>query len=343
MSAQETADAINQRLLIVADSATMTLIKQSEALLDPANVDLAGFYPYNPALGPTYKEYNFYPGCTAAVNNTCPADYGTLNGRARFQGDFNGSMKHSSVYIYNTATGCAVKSDQNFSDTLQAYPMAATIVNQLAFLDIDFEVMNRLINSTVQMFVSSRLDISGVSGAAAGDYVAIHRSYPGLPKMTAYCLPATYDSTKRPWFKGALVDDIFIYSDRNPFTNGLTITFSSRKDLTNIQLVAAAAMNLDDIRPVLSNIKFLENGFAALVKTDTREVMLYGSQPANNGTYVDALARFKYLSEIDKNLNAIFIPGVSQVTVHTNSNGSVYYVAHVPLLNQKMTLLLYAL
>jgi hypothetical protein len=77
---------------------------------------------------PSFKEYNFVAGClpsnaAGAIDSgsvLCPSDFGSLSDRSRVPYE-NGSIEHSSVYLYSSQIG-AIRDDTLWNSTISANP-----------------------------------------------------------------------------------------------------------------------------------------------------------------------------------------------------------------------------
>ncbi len=208
------------------------------------------------------------------------------------------------------------------------------------------------------------------------DYIAVHRTFPGIPKITTPCLSSpsvdpnigpTYDPPNRSWFRGTSSGDgqLYAYAYKETFTGSLVINFSVRKTNYPYTVVGASVMELSAIAPLIAGAPFLSNGFAALVSAHKggannkeHEVYIYGSGAATYRTDVTP-NRFRYLSEIDPGLELVESTasssddesGGSSTTptptvptgriVEYTKNGETYYVAQIPILHDELYLFLY--
>src|SRR3546814_285450 len=126
----------------------------------------------------------------------------------------DGSLEHSSVFlhyssvrvclshrpalfltvaIYCGQTGQAARDDMTWNNAVAAEPAIQTVIDSLAYLDDDFQVMySRGPNMTVQFNNSIQIMNSDNS------YYAVHRTYPGIEKNEP-----DYNPPGRGWFTHA--------------------------------------------------------------------------------------------------------------------------------------------
>jgi len=323
-TALETAAIIEQQLLSIGNAVSMTMAKQAEVLLTHPD----DTFPY--AYKQSFREYNILPFCN--ITSKCPSDTGPLMGRSRIQvSDLYGSVQASSVYIYDSAVQCAVKTDQDWN-LLLSNPDISRAVDRSVYLDDDFKIWYSSANTTVMFYLAAK-----IPNMATNSYTAIQRVYPAYSRLTPTCDPTTYNPATRGWFTKAIENDLYIYAYQETFTKGLVINFSTKKTIGQSTIVAAALMLLDDIAPVIANAKVLQNGdsYAALIMTDTQEVLLYRNQTS---VYIDTENRFMKLGELDQGLNLNNINGLYS---YTKSDGTTYYVTQTPIMNNKLTVLIY--
>jgi hypothetical protein len=67
----------------------------------------------------------------------CPADYGPLASRSRMKA-MDGSIDHSSVYLYSSQTRTPARNDSAWASLLDANPTVASAIDSTAYLDMDF-------------------------------------------------------------------------------------------------------------------------------------------------------------------------------------------------------------
>ena len=171
---------------------------------------------------PSFAEYNFTSGC---VPPACPSDYGTLCGRSPYTDcSIEGSMQSASVYMYLSATQCAVKDDATWSSTLSAYSQVKTIIDNLALTDVDLQVQQPLYNLTVAKYTSVQYFLSGST------YASVHRTYPGTIKTLAptNCGTDAYVPPARSWFSGAQQDKLTVQFYNETFSKKLVLNLATK-------------------------------------------------------------------------------------------------------------------
>lgn len=135
---EEVSSTIDQQLRVVAESISMVSALYSSLLLNFSNHSGQGISLLKPQN--SFKEYNFFGDCKYP---NCPDDYGILSSRSRLPflpGFINGSIDHSSVYLYSSFFHSAIRNDSLWNETMRKYPIIQSIIDGMSFQDIDFKV-----------------------------------------------------------------------------------------------------------------------------------------------------------------------------------------------------------
>jgi len=109
-----------------------------------------------------------------------------------------------------------------------------------------------------------------------GEFYSVHRTFPGTLKD----IP-NYNASARSWFTRAPVDHYYLGAYKETFTHKNVINLSTKKivesvsDSHQITVVSAALMLLEEVQSVVYNINYSNDGFGALVKYDTMEVLCW--------------------------------------------------------------------
>eukprot|EP01031_Cornospumella_fuschlensis_P028932 gene28932-34918_t len=290
--AKEIAGSIDQQLRIIAESVCMVSSRYSLILNQYSSVASTE----EPMLEPqdSYREYHFSGPCTYP---NCPSDYGPLAPRSRLPPlpDFvNGSVDHSSVYLYSSVLGRSVRSDADWDNLLASNGEIEDAINGLAYQDKDWKIMyKRGPNTTVMFYLSTQLK------TASNAYTMIHRTFPGIVKNET-----SYDPSQRTWFSSAPMDSFFLYGPyRETFTKLFAVTLSSRTATADSSLtfVSAAVMLVDDLAKVINSVDYINNGFGVLFRYGTREVLVWGNR-SSSSIYDEANERFMTVEEIEPKL-----------------------------------------
>ena len=203
----------------------------------------------------SYREYYFNGPCSEPH---CPSDYGALLGKSRFpshlQGFINGSLLHSSVYLYSSTISRAAKNDSVWTSLTNSYPAIDNVINALTYQDRDMNVMyTRGPNTTVMFYLSTKIALKD------GSHIAVHRTFPGVQKDST-----TYDSSGRPWFVNAPQDSYYLYGPYiESFTRQPVITLSSMKPSKDpktglsLQLVSGGVMLISELASIGDIAPFL--------------------------------------------------------------------------------------
>ena len=318
---QEIASTINQQLVEVQQSVCQVNSLYSTVLLEYSYESAAGdstlLTPMN-----SYKEYNFVEGC--AYPN-CPKDFGPIADRSRLPylpGFVNGSLLDSSVYLYSSMDGIALRNDSAWNDAFTNFPQLNTVLNGLAYQDLDFNVMYlRGPNTTVMFYLSAEVTVN----ENTGQFFSVHRTFPGILKNDT-----SYNPVTRPWFANAPIDGVNMYGPyKETFTKQLVITLSSKKSTyvpntlsTPVTIVGAAVMLLEDLAKVVSNIEYPYMGFGALITRYSNEVIVWDG---DTDVYNENTGTFKTVSDFDAILGNYDL-SYDRVIDYTDSSGTEWFV-----------------
>lgn len=137
-------------------------------------------------------------------------------------GFINGSLEHSSVYMYykDSSISGAVKSNSSWLNITKIHPSVNSVIDALAYQDRDMNLMyNRGPNSTLMFYLSSKITLK------SGGYISIHRTFPGVQKLST-----TYDPSSRNWFVNAAENSYYLYGPYvESFSKQPVVTLSSMK------------------------------------------------------------------------------------------------------------------
>lgn len=267
---KEIATAIDQQLIEVSQSENLVNAYYAQILLGHADI------PENNstllATFPSYREYYFTGNCTI----DCPSDYGIISGRSRLPFSMsyeNGSLLHSSVFVYSSEMKRALRNDSDWAEALARYPVMQNVIDGLAYQDLDFNMQyTRGPNTTLMYYLSAKVTVN----SGTGDYLAIHRIYPGILKSSM-----SYDPTGRPWFTDALEDAVHLHGPyKETLTSELAVTLSTKKSTTlrrgqRVEIVAAVVMLIQDVASIINKIRYTNNGFGALLAYGTNKVVVW--------------------------------------------------------------------
>ena len=228
-TSESTSQAIHETLNIISESIVMagaaysySLVNSNSSILSPQA---------------SYREYNFV---STSASSLRPSDcsQGLLSTRSggRFPlipgfTDY-GSLEYSSVYLGEKVSGTMSRkaNDADWDSLLSSSSgrKIRSIIEQLAYEDLDFSVAYSNGPTETVMFYQSTVLCSSGSSSCLDNYAAIHRTYPGIQKDTT---PA-YDPGERPWFKKAPPSGVYLYGPYvESFTKQLVLTISSRSDV----------------------------------------------------------------------------------------------------------------
>ncbi len=308
----------------------------------------------------SYRDYNFEESCTYP---SCPTDYGALYGRSRFPKDSTvteGSIKQSSVFLYSSALDLHAQSDTEWQNIENTDTAVDAVVN-LPYQDTDFDVMyNRGPNSTVMFYLSTQLKY------ANSQYTVSHRTFPGKTShhtrttvvtmiavhacMMCYhssgirkktTLQDKYDPTNRPWFINASSLSYNMYGPYvESFTGLYAVTLSTRNFTTlkvqgssssssDVNIVSAAVLLIDNLAKIINSISYNDNGFGALIKYQTNEVLVWHD---NKDIYDSKTDKFYDVSHFDANL-ATYNLKQKSIIEYTDASGADWIVSTTPFFN----------
>lgn len=315
------AEAIEQRLTVVSQSVCMVSAQYSQVLLQYSNYSTGG--TLLTTQQPSFREYNFVKGCNYPK---CPKDFGSIYTRSRIPylpGFLNGSIDHSSVYLYSSKDQVALRNDTTWNNAFTKNPVLNNVLNGLSYQDIDFTTLySQGPNSTVMFYLSSQ-----VFPQNSINYYSLHRTYPGILKNDT-----AYDPPSRPWNSQAPVGGVYFYGPyKETFTKQLVITLSSKqkavispktKMATPVNVVAAAVMLIEDLAVIVNQIKYANNGFGVLL-TSSKKVLVWANR---TDIYNETTASFKLLSDYDPILDTYTLTD-GEVIEYSDSAGNNWYVA----------------
>jgi hypothetical protein len=313
----EIAQAVQQRLMTISQSISMVNSLYGKVLLQYANYNGQGTLLKSQN---SYREYNFKQGCSFP---NCPTDFGPISTRSRIPylpGFESGSMDHSSVFLYSSQAGSALRNDSAWNTSFNANPYLRHAMNGLAYHDLDFPILyNQGPNSTLMFYLSTQI----YTDSSRTNYFSLHRTYPGVLKNDF-----SYNPPLRSWFANAPENGIYVYGPyRETFTDQLVITLSSKSTMTFAQtyptsVVGAAVVLIDDLKHVVNQIKYANNGFGALLTID-KKVVVWGSR---SDIYDYTTNQFKVLADFDSALASQNLED-GAVLEYTDVNGQDWYVS----------------
>jgi hypothetical protein len=333
--ADEIAAAVNQQLAVISESICQQGVKYSKKLLAATKDSFTGndvsiFKPE-----PYFREFDMVGDCTYP---NCPQDYGNLQKRSRFPDlpDFqNGSLTHSSVYLYSSYLGKSVRDNVTWSTLYANSNNLKRAIHGLSYEDKDMKVMYNIGPSTTIMFYVSASVRDDVVGGSS--LFSVHRTFPGTVKNNSNYIPYN-----RPWFKYAPKDfGVYLYGPyRETFTQELTLTLSAKTTYsigssnTNIDVVNAAILRLSDMQQIITDVHYPNNGFGVLLAYPL------GSSSAINPTVVvwkngsvspfdETSNSFRRIDYFDENLAKYDLSSKSNFR-YSDPNGVEWIVASVP-------------
>lgn len=284
-ASNELAITIAEELEVVAESICMVAALQSSIFIQNIRNE-GGSYVLPLKSFESFKEYNFVSGCEYP---SCPKDFGDLSHRSRFS-NWNGSIEHSSVYMYNSKAGNgipagAIRNDSSWNNLLAQREFVEPIIDSMAYQDAPFEhLYNRGYNATVSFYLTVQL---GDENTADG-YVSLHRVFPGTERNST-----TYDPPNRTWFRHAPVDTFYMDGPyRETFTQKYIVNLSTRRSITvpvgglalplPSVVVSAAAVLLESLAEIIQTKDYPNYGFGVLIKRDTSEVLVWHNSSQGN-------------------------------------------------------------
>ena len=271
LKANEISTSINQQLRTIAESVALSGALYSESLLNSTFSKTSSRRTTMLNQEKTYREYNFIGNCSYPK---CPSDYGAFGDRSRFPklpGFVNGSLEHTSAYIYYSKSKTSIRDDSKWNGYVNKYDSVKRVIDGLTYHDKDLEIIfKRGPNTTVMFYVSAKVVVDSYSG----DYIAVHRTFPGILKDSK-----NYDPPGRPWFANAPVGDVFLYGPyQETFTRQLVLTISSKKHsaaISGTTVVSAAVILLTAIENLIASVDYSNDGFGVLLKYSTLQVVVW--------------------------------------------------------------------
>jgi hypothetical protein len=273
VDSQELAAAIAEDLAIIAESVCMVTSLQSTLFIAQVH-DFGGEFVLPFKTADSFREYDFMDGCSYP---DCPDDFGDLRDRSRLT-NWNGSLKHSSVYLYSNVRG-ALRNDSAWDDAVTDFSFIQPVIDALAYQDEPFNTLyTRGYNTSVLFYLS----VAVGDESTAGGYVSIHRGYPGTERNSS-----TYDPPHRSWFQHAPIDDYYLDGPyKETFTGKYVLNLSSRKNISPqvgaylslpqpSVVVSASVMLLDSLANIIRQNVYPNEGFGVLVKYDTLQVIVW--------------------------------------------------------------------
>ncbi|RYH00549.1 hypothetical protein EON65_49190, partial [archaeon] len=267
------ADNTNEKLTTLKTSASEATVSYSKTLLtttDPTRVNTKVPFKMLKKF-PTYPEFNFTEGC--AQTGGCPEDYGPLSGRSAYPGSGNGSLLHTSTYLYSSALGSAVKTIKKWNDELASSEALRDARDALAVQDEDQQVMFMNTDSFLTfLYLTAKVTASDDS------YRVLLRTFPGVSKTSS-----TYDPTTRSWFKLSGREHVLLYGPYlETFTKQAVLTLSYKETLTyldhSVEIVSSAVVGVDSFRQIATSVEYQHNGFAAIYNKVTNQVLAWGNR-----------------------------------------------------------------
>lgn len=268
----------------------------------------------------SYSEFNFVRGCHEPY---CPSDFGAIYKRSRIPylpGYLNGSMSHSSVFLFDKRIGAAVRNTSAWNQQLKDHPDVNTVINALAYEDTDFRVLYETGPSTTVLFYLSAAVTP--AGASSPSHV-VHRTYPGIEKNQS-----NYDPSQRSWFVKAPINGTNVYGPYvESFTKQIVITLSSKKRRllqtgASVDVVAGAVLLIQDVASIIRQIDYPQGGFAALITYGTNSVVVWRD---DRDVYDAAAGRFLTVADVDPALAAHDLTS-NGVFSYADANGTDWIV-----------------
>jgi hypothetical protein len=291
---KEIAASIERQLLALSESTSIATSLYAAVVMNETIFDESS---YNFLLKPSeyFREYEFRSQCSYPA---CPTDYGDLNGRSRVT-NLEGSITHSSVYLFDSRTGIAAQNDSAFNGYINRYPYVLPAIDSIGVVDTTLSTWyNSGPKSSLFFYLSVRL-------GDEDDYIAVHRVFPGTARNSS-----VYDPSNRGWFRRAPLDAQYMEGPyKETFTGKLVINLSSRKDVsrnaahpypTGTTVVAAAVVLLSDLQDIVNGTIYPSGGFGALLKYSTLEVLSW--KEGQTGRYNDSTESFLTVNDVDPQL-----------------------------------------
>mmetsp|Transcript_20198 Transcript_20198/g.28960 ORF Transcript_20198/g.28960 Transcript_20198/m.28960 type:complete len:1519 (+) Transcript_20198:482-5038(+) len=318
--ATEIANSINQQLIIIGESVCMVSSLYSSVLMPYATYGSSGSTLLKHE--PSFREYNFLEDCSSS---DCPSDYGPLSKRSRLPSFVNGSLLHSSVYLYSSAYQHAARNNQSWTELTSKDTSINHVIDGLSYQDRDMSLMYTKGPSTTVMFYLSTKIGSG------NDYTSVHRTFPGMVKNVT-----NYDAPNREWFKLAPIDSYHLYGPYvETFTRQPVVTLSSMKkssvigsdDSKPLTIVSAAVMLISDLVAIVNSVQYTDGGFGVLVALPSKKVLVW--KDSSTATIFPETNSFKTLADFDSKL-AQHDVSTKSVFEYIDAGGVTWIVSVVP-------------
>jgi hypothetical protein len=326
---KEIASAVGQQLTIVAESICAQGAMYSYLLLSntktTANIEEVSIFEPQPY----YREYKFIGDCQSP---DCPSDYGSLSGRSRFPdlpGFKNGSLSHSSIYLYSSYLSSSIRNDQQFNESMTNSKNLNQMVHGLTYEDSDLSLMYQKGPSTTVMFYLSAKIVDDVHNDG---YLAVHRRFPGTIQNNSNYIPYN-----RQWFTHAPTSGVYLYGPyKETFTKQLVITLSTKTILYFssssgfVPVVNAAVMLLSDMEEIVKSVNYPNNGFGAIIKyssSSTPTVIVWKNNSIS--PFDETTQTFRTIDYFDANLAMQDLTTESTFT-YTDVSGVSWVVGCVP-------------
>eukprot|EP01033_Poteriospumella_lacustris_P011918 gene11918-8504_t len=314
----EIASTISLQLQDISYSICRSSALYASVLLASAEENVANGTIWKPAR--SYREFNFAQGCHEPY---CPSDFGAIHTRSRIPylpGYLNGSMRHSSVFLFDKRIGAAVRNTSAWNQQLNDHPDVDTVINALAYEDTDFRVLYETgPSSTVMFYLSAAVT---PAGASAPTHV-VHRTYPGIEKNQS-----SYDPSQRSWFAQAPINGTNVYGPYvESFTKQIVLTLSSKKRRVlqtgaTVDVVAGAVLLIQDVASIIRQIDYPQGGFAALVTFGDHRVVVWRD---DRDVYDAATGQFLTVADVDPALAAHDLDS-NGVFSYADANGTDWVV-----------------
>jgi hypothetical protein len=323
-SCLQIADAIEQKMLVVGQSVCQLGALYAQSLLTYTSNNSSVLKKLE-----TYREYNFVDGCEYP---SCPEDYGPWNGRSRISRNAepslqNGSVSHSSVYLYSSRTNGAARSDSAWQAVINSNPNVSRVIDALAYQEIDFEKMYEGSYNQTLFFFSTAKVYNG------RNYDVVHRTLPGVNYVASL---GGADPSKTGWYKLAPVNSFNVDGPYlNKQANTFVLTVSSRQDYQDsgpdysIELVTSSIILLDEFINIVDSITYANDGFGAVLMWDDMSVVTW--KPGFQ-TYNYTSNKFLTLGEIEPDLLQYNLRNDELQFNYADSNGTHWVCASVPFL-----------
>lgn len=334
-AAEVIAKAIENEIRIVATSICLKEAAYSAALISNGTKIVNS--KITTILKPvdSFPEFNFVGGCQYPE---CPKDYGQLKRLA-----VSGSMQSTSVYVMfkNGSQAEAIRTTSKYNSVFSKYGDAASLVDTVGPQDLDMKTLFNYGPSSIKMFYLATVYPISYSGSSersgipkGASYLAMHRTYPGILKEST-----TYDSTSRPWFQEAPINDFHVYGPYlETFTKELSLTISSRSSTLQpsaspqgskyITTVSAVVIMLKFLADIINEMEYPNSGKGILLNYQTLEVVTYGKFDFST---LHGSTGFKNINELDPNLAKFNLRATNNFE-YTDPSGVNWIVATLPFL-----------